>query len=307
MTKNRIITLCILLLVTCVSVDAQTRRNNKRTRTRTRTTRVQKPTATPKDNTPRIDTIAVVPKVEEPNYKSLNDPMVVRYLRGGFAKGKRLYLVTNTDYDSLTAEQKGTVLGKVAQEFADYDMNIYSGGQQRELWLNTASGIKMIERWNNDNLQMEDYLPLELKRQGATKVFYYVGGMLNGGNGNTSYSLNLRGGSYLYKNLLDASVTLNLGGNKSEGSDGQFTGDVGIDSRAYLPFRIKNVNLAPYAGAGVSWVFAPNSMFELRLLAGGCWFVGPGSLDIGLQYGTETNFSLTLGYTFRISVKKKKK
>lgn len=307
MTKNRIFTLCFLLLLTCFSVDAQTRRNNRRTRTRARTTRVQQQVVPPKDNAPKIDTMVVAPPIQEPNYKTMSDPMVVRYLCGGFVKDKKLYLVTNSDYDSLNASQKQAVLSKVAREFSDYDMTIYSGDQLREIWLNTPSGLNMLERWNNDKLQIENYQPLELQRQGKTKVFYYVGGMLNGGNGSTSYSLNLRGGSYLYKNLLDVSVTMNLGGNKAEGSDSKFIGDIGIDSRVYLPFRIKNVNLAPYAGAGVSWVFAPNSMFELRLLAGGCWFVGPGSLDIGLQYGTETNFSLTLGYTFRISVKKKKK
>jgi hypothetical protein len=233
--------------------------------------------------------------------------MVVRYLRGGFAKEKKLYLMTNSDYESLSTMQKQNVLDKVAQEFAGYDITIYGGGQKREFWLNSGNGLKMIEQWNNDSLKIEDYLPLELKRQGKTKVFYYVGGMLNGGNGTTSYSLNLRGGTYLYENLLDASVTLNLGGNKPEEGESQFTGDVGVDSRAYLPFRIKDVNLAPYAGAGVSWSFAPESFFELRLLAGGCWFVGPGSFDIGLQYGTKSDFALTLGYTFRIPVKKKQK
>ena len=299
MTKNRIITLCILLLIACVAVDAQTRRKNRRART----TSVQKQTKTEK-----ADTVAVVPpKKEELKYKSLNDPMVVRYLRGGFAKDKKLYLMTNVDYEALSSMQKKDVLNKVAQEFAGYDMTIYSVGQQRELWLNTDNGVKMIERWNNDSLNIENYLPLELKRQGKTKVFYYVGGMINGGNGSTNYSLNLRGGTYLYENLLDASITLNLGGNKPEEGESQFTGDVGIDSRAYLPFRIKNVNLAPYAGAGVSWSFAPESFFELRLLAGGCWFVGPGSFDIGLQYGTKSDFALTLGYTFRIPVKKKQK
>ena len=299
MTKNRIITLCILLLTTCVAVDAQTKRNNRNART----TRVQKQIKTEK-----ADTVAVVPpKKEEPKYKSLSDPLVVQYIRGGFAREKKLHLVANANYESLPTSQKQNVLNKVAQEFADYDMTIYTGGQQRELWLNSGNGLKMIELWNNDSLKIEDYLPLELKRQGKTKVFYYLGGMLNGGNGSTSYSLNLRGGTYLYENLLDASVTLNLGGNKPEEGESQFTGDVGVDSRAYLPFRIKNVNLAPYAGVGVSWSFAPESFFELRLLAGGCWFVGPGSFDIGLQYGTKSDFALTLGYTFRIPVKKKQK
>ena len=299
MTKNRIITLCILLLMVCVAVDSQTRRNNRNART----TRVQKQVKTAK-----ADTVAVVPpKKEEPKYKSLSDPLVVQYIRGGFAREKKLHLVANTNYESLPPSQKQNVLNKVAQEFADYDMTIYTGGQQRELWLNSGNGLKLIEQWNNDSLHIENYLPLELKRQGKTKVFYYVGGMLNGGNGSTSYSLNLRGGTYLYENLLDASVTLNIGGNKPEEGESQFTGDVGVDSRAYLPFRIKDVNLAPYAGAGVSWSFAPESFFELRLLAGGCWFVGPGSFDIGLQYGTKSDFALTLGYTFRIPVKKKQK
>ena len=130
--------------------------------------------------------------------------------------------------------------------------------------------------------------------------------MLNGGDETTTYSLNLRAGSYLYKNLLDASVSFNIGRNKS-GDESQTVGDIGVDSRAYLPFRIKNVNLAPYAGIGVSWTFEPENYSELRLLAGGCWFVGPGSFDIGLQYGTESDFSLMLGYTFRIPVKKKQK
>lgn len=299
MTKNRIITLCILLLMVCVAVEAQTRRNNRNART----TRVQKQVKTAK-----ADTVAVVPpKKEEPKYKSLSDPLVVHYIRGGFAREKKLHLVANANYESLPTYQKQNVLNNVAQEFADYDMTIYTGGQQRELWLNSGNGLKLIEQWNNDSLKIENYLPLELKRQGKTKVFYYVGGMLNGGNGSTSYSLNLRGGTYLYENLLDASVTLNIGGNKPEEGESQFTGDVGVDSRAYLPFRIKNVNLAPYAGVGVSWSFAPESFFELRLLAGGCWFVGPGSFDIGLQYGTKSDFTLTLGYTFRIPVKKKQK
>lgn len=299
MTKMKLFIIAILLMLACPSLYAQTRKN----------TRKSKPKTSKQDRKKeeKKDTMALVPKKEEPKYKSLNDPMVVHYLHGGFAKDNKLHLVTNPDYNSLTNREKQDVLGKVAQEFTGYDLTIYSGDQQRELWLSNSNGIKLIEQWNNDSLQIENYLPLELKRQGKTKVFYYVGGMLNGGNGSTSYSLNLRGGTYLYENLLDASVTLSLGGNKPEEGESQFMGDVGVDSRAYLPFRIKDVNLAPYAGAGVSWSFAPESFFELRLLAGGCWFVGPGSFDIGLQYGTKSDFALTLGYTFRIPVKKKQK
>lgn len=300
MTKIKLFAIAVLISFVQFHVDAQTKKTTIK-RPRAKTTKVDKSKKEEKK-----DAVVAVPKPEEAKYKSLNDPMVVRYLRGGVAKDKKLYLITNADYDSLTVTQKQDVLNKVAMEFSDYNMTIYSGDQQRELWLNTGGEVRMIERWNNDSLQIERYLPLELKRQGRTKVFYYIGGQLNGSKGNTNYSLNLRAGSYLYKDLIDASVTLNIGGNKTEDQH-QFAGDLGIDSRVYLPFRIKKVNLAPYAGAGISWSFAPDSYFELRLLAGGCWFIGPGSFDIGLQYGIKSDFALTLGYTFRIPYQKKQK
>ena len=300
MNKIKLLFVFMLLIVANVSVDAQKRKSIKRNTHKV--TKVQK-----KQEVIRTDTVAEEPKQEEPKYKSLSDPMVVKYLRGGFAKENKLYLMTNSDYEALTEYQKRDVLSKVAQEFLGYDMLLYTGVQQRELWMADGNGVKCLEKWNNDSLNIEGYMPLELKRNGETKVFYYVGGSFNGGGGSMNGSLNLRGGSYLYKNLLDASVSLNLGYNKADEGDGQFIGDVGLDSRAYLPFPIKNVNLAPYIGAGVSWSFAPDSYFEFRALAGGCWFVGPGSLDIGLQYGTKSDFALTLGYTFRIPVKKKQK
>lgn len=287
------------MLSICISVEAQAQKSNKRTRTKT--TYVQKQTDQEKE-----DTVVTEPKKEAPKYRSLSDPMVVRYLRGGFVKENKLHLITNAEFAVLSDSQKRDVLGKVACEFVGYDMFLYTGGQQRELWMADGNSVKCIEKWNNDSLQIERYLPLELKRQGETKVFYYVGGMLNGSEDNTSYSLNLRAGSYLYKNLIDASVTLNLGGNKTK-EESQFTGDVGADSRVYLPFRIKEINLAPYVGVGLSWIFKPDNNFESRFLGGGCWFVGPGSLDIGLQYGTKSKMSVSLGYTFRIPVKKKKK
>ena len=304
MTRNRIITLCVLLLCTCLSLEAQSQRTNRRTRTRTN--KVQKKEATVKADTVAVTPQPEEPKPEEPKYKSLTDPLVVRYLSGGFAKDNKLHLITNPDYAALAEVQKRDILNKVAQEFVGYNMMLYTGGQQRELWISDGNNVRLIEKWNNDSLRIEDYMPLELKRSGRTKLFYYIGGTFNGSKDNKYGSLNFRGGSYLYKDYLDASLTLNLGFTKN-GDDSKFAGDIGVDSRGYLPFRIKKVNLAPYIGAGISWSFAPDKFFEFRALAGGCWFIGPGSLDIGLQYGTESKFSLALGYTFRIPTKKKQK
>lgn len=242
----------------------------------------------------------------QPKVKKLSDPVVVKYIVGGYAKDQKIHLTTNADYSTLSWEDKQNVLNKVVQDFAGYDITVHSGGQTRELWIADGNHIICIERWNNDSLKMENYTPAELNRNGYTKIFYYVGGTFNGGDGYSNGTLNLRGGSFLYRNIIDASLTANFGYNNTNG-DSQFSGDIGIDSRVYLPFRIKELNLAPYTGAGVSYSFSPYSYFEFRLLAGSCWFVGPGSLDIGLQYGTKSNVSLTAGYTFHLPIKKKAK
>ena len=236
--------------------------------------------------------------------KVITNPSVVRYIIGGYTKSNKIYLITNKDYNTLSIEDKGNIIKEIIKDFDGYDITVYSGGQQRELWLSENNKVAYLEHWNNDSLKIENYMPLELKRNGETKVFYYVGGSFNGSNGYSNGSLNLRVGSYLYKNFIDVSGTLNLGYNKTGGKS-QFAGDVGMDSRGYLPFRIKNFNMAPYVGAGISYAFSPSSYFELRLLAGGCWFIGPGSMDIGLQYGLKSKLSFTLGYTLHLNLYKK--
>ena len=232
------------------------------------------------------------------------DPSVVRYVIGGFAKNTKIHIATTADYSTLNLNQKQNILSKVSQDFEGYDVIVYPGGQERELWMTDGKNLFCVEIWNNDSLDIEHYMPLELNRTGDTKVFYYVGGTFSGSDSYSNGSLNLRVGSFLYKNIIDASGTVNIGYNKTNGNS-QFAGDIGIDSRAYLPFRIKNINLAPYAGAGISYSFSPNSYFELRFLTGTCWFLGLGSLDLGLQYGTKSSISLSLGYTFRFSRQKR--
>ncbi len=317
----------MVLIAISSSVDAQIHSRSRRKGRPTRTTHVSrvkrqqsyqkqnkkvKTDNTTNNNDVRTDTIVyskpiakTKKKKDETNYKSVSEPMVARYLRGGFAKDKKLHLITNSNYATMHDNQKSEVLGKIAQEFAGYDITLYTSSQGRELWTTDGNNVKCLSKWNNDSLHIEDYLPLELKRNGLSKVFYYIGGTFSGSDGNSNGSLNLRAGTYLYKNMLDASFTLNVGYSSSNG-ESDFSGDMGLDSRAYLPLKIKNFNFSPYVGAGISWSYAPDSFFELRILAGGCWFVGTGSFDLGFQYGTKSDYSVTLGYTFRIPSQKKK-
>ena len=122
----RLFVITALLLLTQLSIDAQTKKTTTR-RSHAQTAKVEPPKVEEKE-----DSVVVPPKPEEPKYKSLNDPMVVKYLRGGFAKEKKLHLMTNADYDSLSIIQKQDVLNRVAQEFAEHDITIYYRNQQRE-------------------------------------------------------------------------------------------------------------------------------------------------------------------------------
>lgn len=300
MKKAGIILVCALVVLAASTANAQVKKPVKDTKGKT-TTKAKTKTKTEPANLDTIafqDTAIANPVKVEPPHKNISDPLVVRYVVGGYTKDGKMYLYVNNDYNSLALDQKSTVISKMAKEFPGYDIMVCSGKQQRELWLNVDDNLRYVEQWDNDSLKLDEYLPLELNKSGRRKMFYCIGGSLSGGSGYGSGILNLRTGTYLLENFLDASVSLDLGYNKSNDQT-HFVGDISIAARAYLPFRPKKVNIAPYAGAGISWFFAPTSSFELQMLAGGCWFVGIGSIDAGVQYGTQSGFSLTAGFSVR--------
>jgi hypothetical protein len=291
MNKIRVALVVLLSLVVCLSVDAQTgnkKTNKKKGKAKTES-KVEKPT------TPEVQQNNI------PQYKQFSDPEVIKCFSGGFTEDHKLFLISKTGYGLLDNEQKKAVLNKLAQELPDYDIAVIMENQQRELWISHNHDLCLVEQWNNDDLQIQNYLPLELKRNGQSKVFYQIGGSFNGSRGNHSGLLNLRCGTYLFQNKWDVSASLSLGYTKSEKF--QFSGNIGADSRVYFP--IKSINLSPYAGAGIYYSFPPNNYFEFKILTGACWFVGNGSLDAGVQYGIKSGFSFTVGYTFRPNLKSK--
>lgn len=236
----------------------------------------------------------------QPQSRSLRDPLVTRYIGGGYALDGKLHLVANGDYLNLTLDQRREVIEQVANVFPNYDIQMHLGEQKRELWIATEDDFLYFGLWDNDSLQLDDYNRLELNRQGRTKFFCYVGGAMSGTRKNGDGSLSIRGGSYLFKDILDASATLNVGYTIT-GRKVQFASDISLASRVYWPLQIKSIRLAPNIGAGISWIMAPKKYFEFQILAGTSWFVGSGSVDLGMQYGIKRGFSLSIGYTFNIA------
>ena len=235
-----------------------------------------------------------------------DDPLIKQYVTSGYTVEHKLYLNTNESYAQISESEKRQLIGKFMELYYGYDVVVIAATGEEELWT-TANGVpSQVEQWNATNLNLQEYAPLELQTTGESRVFFSAGAMLNYNSDMFSSSITLQGGTYLYKNFIDLSLSLNLGLNKAKESKSQFTGDVGLSTRVY-PYRFKKLMLAPYVGGGVGFIFAPSTSFEPRVLAGVCWYVGPGSLDLGGQWGTKSDWSVTIGYTFRPSFGVKKK
>ncbi len=240
---------------------------------------------------------------EKPKF---DDPLIKKYVISGYTVNDKVYLNANENYAQISESEKRQLISKFMELYYGYDVVVIAATGEEELWTTANGAPSQVEQWNATNLDLQNYSPLELQTTGDSRVFFSAGAMLNYSSDMFSSSITLQGGTYLYKNFIDLSLSLNVGINKAKESKSQFTGDVGLSTRVY-PYRFKKLMLAPYVGGGVGFIFAPDTSFEPRVLAGVCWYVGPGSLDFGGQWGTKSDWSITIGYTFRPSFGIKKK
>ncbi|MBQ7042759.1 MAG: hypothetical protein IJN66_08665 [Muribaculaceae bacterium] len=227
----------------------------------------------------------------------LCDTTISKNINGAVVMSEHLNLYVKDDYIKFENSYKKKVLIPFVNEFRNYDIVVYSG-RYRELWrILEDDTLECMDAWNVDSLDIQKYMPVRIERNGTRRLFVYGGAQFNGGDGSSTYMLNVRLGTFLYKNYLDVAINANIGAVSSSGSN-EGSGDIGISGRAYLPLIIKNYQISPYLGAGANYSFMPTSYSELMLYGGITWAIGPGALDVGIQYGTKSNFGLTFGYTF---------
>ena len=211
-----------------------------------------------------------------------------------------LYLAATEQYNASSSSEKASLINANFTKYNVDKIHIVTAKNSGELWMVKDGKFVFVDDWFDYDLKLDQYKPLEIDRQGRSRWYYYIGGSFSGQKGQTTLVGNLRAGTFLYKDFLDVSAAVSGGFNSSSGkSDGVLS--FSVSSKAYLPFRLKDFNIAPYAGVGVSAAILPSSSIEPIFLAGACWFVGPGGLDVGLQFGTKSKFAFTVGYTFRPS------
>lgn len=215
----------------------------------------------------------------------------------GELKDSILTLKARHGYAELDDENKTKAITLFMQRFNVCNVVVHSSKGQCELWQNRKGDAVLIDTWNSNSLDIDNYIRKEDRSKKYGRWFYYVGGSFNGTKESSTGSLNLRGGSFLYKDIIDAAATFNLGYSKVVSAS--FAGDLGLSSRAYWPIR--KLSLSPYLGVGISWSFAPSMYFEFQAFTGVSWFVGPGSLDVGFRYGIKSSWAITIGYSFHPS------
>jgi hypothetical protein len=116
--------------------------------------------------------------------------------------------------------------------------------------------------------------------------------------------LSARIGFFLLKDRWDLALSETFGVFTSQANEsGNFNEELGLLSKVYFPIKIKKYKFSPYTGAGVSLVVdgdfdEQDTYFRTMFLAGVSYYVGPGSLDIGMQYDKTSKFTMTVGYTF---------
>ncbi|MDR1726044.1 MAG: hypothetical protein LBR28_06615 [Bacteroidales bacterium] len=215
-------------------------------------------------------------------------------------KNEILVCTAKNNYDSMLQNDKETLMGDVLK-ISGYSVSIVVCNQKQEIWTRDINKGILIDIWNLNSLQTTDEKTenkvMSSSVNSSSKLsqkpwFIYLGanGLFGGETSNLYCST--RAGLFLYKNKWDIAASLTLGKNGEA-----FMFDIGVNSRVYFPLTLKNMKLAPYLGIGLTYnVIGEVSYWDLPIYAGTSWYVGPGSVDLGIQ--AWKNFAITIGYTF---------
>ena len=220
------------------------------------------------------------------------------------------FLEATESYMDLSDYDKSSSIKMVLSDNNNNNIIVIDYGHLREMWKKNDATKEFVrfDILNIDNPDLQRFVKKHPERFMKHPWFFYFGGQYSVNPDMNAFSAfgSVRGGFFLLANRWDIAVSFMAGYNADdEGTDG-FIMSVGLVSKVYFP--IKKIGLSPYVGAGISCNF--DSDFEPHLdvpvVVGLSWRLGPGSLDIGFQYGLRTAFIDNIqntymgiiGYTF---------
>jgi hypothetical protein len=225
-----------------------------------------------------------------------------------------LNLYAKAAYGTLPEDEKILILRKIfaAQNKDKFIVVHYKN--QREVWYKNASGKPII--LDAVNLDMDAQKIIEDKKERFVKHpwFVYGGGQSSFTTDDiTNIYVNSRIGFFLMANRWDLALSLTI--NTTIETNISF--GAGLVSKFYLPVErynfskeLQKMRIHPYVGGGITRNYVINTAdrenytgswaTDFSVLTGVNWYFGPGSFDIGLQYGNVSKFTVMIGYVFSL-------
>ncbi len=232
------------------------------------------------------------------------------FSRAELTENGQLSLAASDQYIPLNADAKLKILENITSAWQQ-SLVLIRFDAKNELWgRNKDTGkTELLDVWDLKAAQAILTQPQETGKFARHPWFFYLGeqGMYDT-NKNINLSLNTRLGFFLLENRWDLAATYSfnfMGNADSDATTGQ--SNLGLMSKVYFP--IKKYNISPNVGGEISMAtvideqnVTTNSMNK-SFLIGISWFVGIGSLDIGIRTGDEV--MTMIGFTIFPKAKSK--
>lgn len=218
-----------------------------------------------------------------------------------------LSLTASGSYTGLAPDEKVSMLGSITKAWGD-SLVMVQYGSKREIWGRSqdAGSAQLLDTY--DLNEPPPKIPVRTNLR-SHPWFFYVGGQFGGDNNkNINLAINLRGGFFLLMNRWDLAATLSGGGTVNTATietGGKATTWVNTGLMTRVHFPIKKIGLSPNVGAEVTvseYADAPATV-NAAFVVGLSWYVGIGSLDVGISLGNVVSGSA--GYTLSPSIRRK--
>jgi hypothetical protein len=214
----------------------------------------------------------------------------------------QLKLLALPEYALLPEAGKKAVMDKLISAW-QISLVLVQYESQRELWGWNSQSMKslLLDAWDINTASHAIAPAAGGPRTNSHPWFCYVGGMFNLDslkNINTTITTSV--GFFLLNNRWDLAAMVSssaMGNADTEDVTSQVS--AGLQSKVYFP--LKQYNISPSIGAeialtNVTFGETSTTTFTPAVLLGISWYVGGGSLDIGLKINSHT--TVMVGYTF---------
>lgn len=231
-------------------------------------------------------------------FRSVTLPRYNSYFSSaGLTPAGQLNLDATAYYNQTSKAGKKAIMDSLIKMWQE-SLVVVKFEAQKELWgWNSEKGEAfMADHWDPDATIKP--VPSEKLSSGTSlhPWFLYFGNNIRyDSDKNLFAALNFRIGFFLLRDRWDLAATLSEQISGNIDAEGSIFTNAGLMSKVYFPIR--KIHISPYVGGqgAVSIADGGKASFTPSGLAGISWYIGIGSLDLGVSVGNNT--SMMVGYT----------